>query len=279
MSESTKEPTVGSVFGDLGRPPLVPHTLRRSLVRPDSSWHSVQVVDEVTSTNAELTQAAHAGRVSAGAVLLAEYQRQGRGRLDRRWESPPRAGLTLSVLVGPERPVAEWGWLPLIAGLAVVEGIEEATSVRGSLKWPNDILAPDGRKLGGLLAERIDVGGIAHAVIGLGLNVTTTTDELPISTATSLALADGAPLDRQTLTVCILRALDLWLGEWGRGRDPGPAYRECCDSLGRDVRVQRPSAADLVGRALAVDDAGRLVIEDTGGQRTAVSAGDVVHLR
>ena len=86
-------------------------------------------------------------------MLVAEHQVAGRGRLDRVWTSPPRAGLTVSLLLRPDVPAARRGWLPLLTGVALAEAVGEVTGVRASLKWPNDLLAVDGRKLAGILAE------------------------------------------------------------------------------------------------------------------------------
>src|SRR5689334_25409181 len=105
-----------------------------------------------------------------GAVLVAEHQATGRGRLDRTWVSPPRAGLTVSFLLRPDVPAARRGWLPLLTGVALAEAVGEVTGVRASLKWPNDLLAVDGRKLAGILAESTGTA----VVVGVGLNVNTT---------------------------------------------------------------------------------------------------------
>ncbi len=274
-----------SAFGDLDRPPLSPAGLRRSLLRPasgptDLAWTSLEVVASTGSTNADLAAAAAAGTVAPGAVLVAEQQTAGRGRLARSWQSPPQAGLTLSVLLAPTRPVAVWGWLPLVAGIAVVDGIRAATDLETTVKWPNDVLAADGNKLGGLLAERVDApGGQAQVVLGIGLNVSSRPDELPVPTATSLVLAGAQRSDRQTLAVCVLRALAQRLSAWQDGADLAADYRSACSTLGRQVQVQRPGRDQLIGTAVDVDGDGRLVVESGDGSRTAVAAGDVVHVR
>jgi BirA family biotin operon repressor/biotin-[acetyl-CoA-carboxylase] ligase len=284
-------------FGDLDRPPLSEASLRRSLVRVGSWWTAVTVLGETGSTNADLVAAAQAGTASPGAVLTAEQQTRGRGRLGRTWASPPRAGLAVSVLVAPAPPPSGWGWLPLLAGLAVVDGLRAAAGIEATLKWPNDVLAPDGRKLAGILAERVDGRGVpsapgplgapgpqgapgAHlAVVGIGLNATTRAEELPVPTATSLALAGAENTDRQTLLVSVLRALDGRLGEWDDGQVPAAAYRAVSSTLGSGVRVDLPSRAPLEGTAVDLDGEGRLVVQTPDGARTVVAAGDVTHLR
>src|SRR6516165_1419427 len=158
------------------------------LVRPDGLWREVRAVAETGSSNADLLAAAGAG-AAEGTVLMAEAQTAGRGRLGRRWASPPRAGLTFSVLLRPDGvPAALLGWLPLLAGVAAAASVRAVAAVDATLKWPNDVLVGE-RKLGGILAERTG----AAVVIGIGINVWQTRADLPPdAAATSLALAAGA---------------------------------------------------------------------------------------
>src|SRR6476469_6292728 len=153
-------------------------------------WPRVEVVVEVDSTNAVLL----ADDTSPDRTLLApEHQVAGRGRLDRTWTSHAGAGLTFSVLLRPEAPVDTWGWLPLLAGLAARDALVTATGVDVALKWPNDLLArASEKKLAGILAQTTGPA----VVIGIGLNVSTTEDELPVETAGSLALEGATDLDR-----------------------------------------------------------------------------------
>jgi BirA family biotin operon repressor/biotin-[acetyl-CoA-carboxylase] ligase len=248
------------MYGDLDRPPLRAASLRRAL-EPDG-WR-VEVLDSTRSTNAVVAERARAGEPH-GLVVAAEEQTQGRGRLDRSWVSPPRAGLTLSVLIRPDLPPERLGWLPLLGGLAVAQALRRQAEVDAVLKWPNDVLVGD-RKVCGLLAEAVD----GAVVLGIGLNVTTRREELPVPEATSLALEGAVVTDRDTLLRAVLRTLADVLGDRSY-----PSYRELCSTLGREVRVLLPGGATVEGTAEAVDDEGRLVV---GG--TPYAAGDVVHLR
>src|SRR5690348_6157868 len=176
-------------------------------MRDSRLWRRLEVVQEIGSTNATLLAAAGED-APEGTVLVAEHQATGRGRLDRVWTSPPRAGLTVSFLVRPDVPAARRGWLPLLTGVALAESVGEVTGVRTSLKWPNDLLALDGRKLAGILAEAVSSPGRPGAVVvGVGLNVTTRADELP-PTGTSLAQVLGAPVDRAPVLLAFLRAVE-----------------------------------------------------------------------
>src|SRR3954447_11494634 len=241
----------------------------------------VEVVDEAGSTNALVAARGSAG-ARQGLVVVAEHQTAGRGRLDRRWETPERAALTFSLLLRPTTPAQSWPWLPLLAGHAVAQALR-GSGFDASVKWPNDVLLarPDGesRKVAGILVERIETGDGPAAVVGVGLNVGMTAAELPVPEAISLAIAsDDGPPDRTDLLVTVLRALMDAYTSWEAGADLGEPYAAACSTLGRDVRVELPSGEVVTGRATGVDASGRLVVEGDG-VRSAVSAGDVVHVR
>ncbi|GHK00650.1 biotin--[acetyl-CoA-carboxylase] ligase [Streptomyces sp. NPDC003753] len=276
----------GSRWSDLDRPPLNTAALRRGLVREGGLWTGVDVVQRTGSTNSDLVARATAGQAAEGAVLVAEEQNAGRGRLDRVWSAPPRSGLFFSVLLNPaEVPVARWGWLPLLAGVAVATGLAQAAGVDTALKWPNDVLVTVGeeeRKTGGILAER---AGNAGVVIGIGVNVTLRGDELPVPTAGSLVLAGARTTDRDPLLRAVLRSLEDWYGRW-RAADGDPAasglqetYAAGSATLGRLVRAELPGNRSITGEAVAIDGDGRLVLATEDGVQEPVGAGDVVHLR
>jgi BirA family biotin operon repressor/biotin-[acetyl-CoA-carboxylase] ligase len=196
--------------------------------------------------------------------------------LNRHWVLPPRSGIAVSVLLRPvEVPPARRGWLPLLAGVALADAVRRVSEVDAVLKWPNDLLV-DGRKCAGILVE-------AHGdavVVGIGLNTTVRSDELPTDQAGSLALAGAASTDRDPLLRAILRSLAVWYGRWraagGDAQTSGlwAAYLYHCATVGREVRLELPGGAEVAGRAQTVDKDGRLVVD-----ATAYAAGDVVHVR
>lgn len=277
----------GSRWSDLERPPLNARALRRGLVREGALWSSVEVVQRTGSTNSDLVARAVAGEVGEGAVLVAEEQTAGRGRLDRQWSAPARSGLFFSVLLTPrDVPVDRWGWLPLLTGVAVATGLSRAAGVDTALKWPNDVLLTVGgaeRKAGGILAEGAGQGG--GVVVGVGINVSLRAEELPVPGAGSLALAGAVSTDRDPLLRAVLRGLEEWYGRWrDAGGDAGACglqetYAAGCATLGRRVRAELPGGRALVGEAVAVDGDGRLVLATESGMREPVGAGDIVHLR
>ena len=235
----------------------------------------MEVVDETGSTNADLLARAGAGEDVDGVVLIAEHQTAGRGRNERTWSAAPHAQLTLSAGIDAAAvPTASWGWLPLAAGLAVADAVQAVTGIQAALKWPNDVLAGDG-KLAGILAE------VARQtiVVGIGLNVTLRADEVGEPQVRSLLDLGVETPDRTLLAAELLRRLGERVTSWRAGDDRLPAdYRARCATIGEPVRAVLPGGREVVGTARSVDDQGRLCIEGRDGI-VAVSAGDVVHLR
>ncbi|MEU5319391.1 biotin--[acetyl-CoA-carboxylase] ligase [Streptomyces sp. NPDC021056] len=278
-----------SRWSDLDRPPLNGTALRRGLVRDGGHgglYCDVDVVQRTGSTNNDLVGLAVKGAAEEGAVLVAEEQTAGRGRLDRQWTAPARSGLFFSVLLKPAGvPVARWGWLPLLTGVAVATGLTRAAGIDTALKWPNDLLVSIGgeeRKVGGILAERAGADGV---VVGVGINVTLREQELPVPQAGSLLLAGAITTDRDPLLRAVLRSLEEWYGRWREaGGDPAASglqetYAAGCATLGRTVRAELPGDRSITGEAVAVDGDGRLVIATEEGVQEPVGAGDIVHLR
>jgi BirA family transcriptional regulator, biotin operon repressor / biotin---[acetyl-CoA-carboxylase] ligase len=274
--------TGGERWSSLERPPLDERALRRALRagEPGSWWRTVRVVESTSSTNAALADAARDGAEEA-ALLVAEHQHAGRGRMGRAWQTPARAALTFSVLVRPPVPVADWPWLPLLTGVAVAEAMRRGAGLQATVKWPNDVLVDD-RKLAGILLERVETPTGPAAVLGIGLNVSAQRQELPVPSATSLALEGAITLDRPSLLLSLVRTLEPLYREWVRGgRSAGglhEAYLARCSTVDRQVRVELPDGSAMTGLAETVDAAGRLVVATAAGRR-AVAAGDVVHVR
>ncbi|MFG1914199.1 biotin--[acetyl-CoA-carboxylase] ligase [Micromonospora sp. NPDC048898] len=289
----------GSPYTDLDRPPLSAARLRRALVAPNGPWARLELRTETGSTNADVAEAARAGEPE-GLVVVAERQTAGRGRRGRVWQSPPRAGIATSVLLRPGEAVPDrgwlpaaptgYGWLPLLAGVALVEAVARLAELDAKLKWPNDLLIGDA-KCAGVLAEAVPGRAPDQPpaiVLGIGLNVTLRAEELPVNPtglpATSLQLAGAAATDRDPLLRALLRSLAEWYGRWrsagGDAVSSGlrDAYLAGCATVGREVRVLLPDGDSLTGEATGVDRDGQLVVTTPSGPRT-LTAGDVLHLR
>lgn len=235
------------------------------------------VRDTSPSTNSELIALSAAEPLPAFTTLVTLDQTAGRGRLDRSWVAPAGASLAISVLV--PQPAADAGWIPLVAGVAMRNAVNTVLEdARAWLKWPNDVLI-DGRKVCGILAE----SSAAGIVVGAGLNIAMTEDQVPVATATSLVIAGVASqhglMDR--VLAAYLAALRAGVEELARS-GPGPVradVRAACSTIGREVHVELPGGRDLVGRAIDVDDQGRLVVRADTAETVAVAAGDVTHVR
>jgi BirA family transcriptional regulator, biotin operon repressor / biotin---[acetyl-CoA-carboxylase] ligase len=246
------------------------------------SHHDVIWRERLASTNAELAARGRAG-FPEYTVVVAEEQTSGRGRLDRTWSSPPGAGLTFSVLWWPRAPIASWTWLPLLAGVSVASVLERYVD-DVTLKWPNDVLL-GGRKAGGILVELAESTHRSVVVTGVGLNVSTTAEELPVAAATSLALA-GVEVDRTDLLIELLVELRTEYAGWNNRRTPElidrglrDRYATLCPTVrGERVRVELPTGEVVRGIGSGLGDDGSLQVTTGAGVRT-FRAGDVVHAR
>ena len=248
-------------------------------------------LDTAGSTNDELV--AIAAESAEFTVVVTGDQTAGRGRLGRVWVAPPGASLAISVLLRPVLPAGEplelkhFGWLPLIAGVAMTAAVQTVVPAhRVGLKWPNDVQI-DGLKVSGLLAELLPTGDAV--VIGAGVNLSLDREQLPTPVSTSLSLS-GARMSGDELADAVLSSYlenlrELYTDFVRLGADPvgsGIAGRiaELCTTIGAQVKVELPGADDLVGTAVGIDGSGRLQVRRSfDGQVVAVAAGDVTHLR
>ncbi|WP_419703806.1 biotin--[acetyl-CoA-carboxylase] ligase [Promicromonospora sp. NFX87] len=262
----------------------------------------VEVVETSPSTNAELVTAVRSDPTGwpAPSALVAEHQTAGKGRAGRSWETPARAGLTVSVLLRPQVPAEALGWLPLLAGLAVVRAVSDG-GITAAVKWPNDVLLPAVdtiaglglyRKVAGILAQVVPEaqgtpGPAAPAVVlGIGLNVSQSAEELPVPSATSLALAGYPRPDRTDVLVRLLGEVHAVVRRWEQaGGDAASAglldeYTAVSATLGTRVRAELAGGAETVaGEAVGLDRSGALVVRTESGEERTVTAGDVWHLR
>jgi BirA family biotin operon repressor/biotin-[acetyl-CoA-carboxylase] ligase len=254
------------------REPLDREALHEALVTPGSPWQGLDVHPELGSTNAAAAELAQPWR-----VVVADHQSAGRGRLGRSWEAPPGTSIAVSVLV--PAPAHGIGWVPLLTGLAVARAAHDVAGVHAAVKWPNDVLVgEDGwRKVCGILCEVHPAG----VVVGFGVNVTQTREELPVENATSLALCGAPDVRREDLVAACLRHFAVLHGDLMAGgaalEAARAAYRSACSTIGMVVDVNTGTATHRVP-AVGVDDEGRLVVHGDAGEY-AVAAGDVVHVR
>ncbi|WP_370615925.1 biotin--[acetyl-CoA-carboxylase] ligase [Mumia sp. Pv 4-285] len=264
----------------LVRRPLDAAGLEQALIRPTSWWQDVRVTPETASTNADLAALARAG-APEGTLLTTDHQTAGRGRLDRTWEMPRYSAVAVSILVRPRVDAQRWTWLPLLTGTAVIAAVRQA-GVEARLKWPNDVVVDD-RKLAGILVERVDTPTGPAAVVGCGINVSVTPEEIDVPNATSLTHEGSPTAERTGLVSEYARAFEAVYSAWVKAdgdadRGLRPAYERVCSTVGREVSVEFPDGTHLEGTAVGIDASGRLEVS-SDGKVSVVSAGDITHLR
>jgi BirA family transcriptional regulator, biotin operon repressor / biotin---[acetyl-CoA-carboxylase] ligase len=247
------------------------------------------------STNAELVARARAAELPSFTVLVTTDQTAGRGRLGRSWTAPAGSALAISVLIAPRGPgghpiaLDRFGWFSIAAGVAMAETVAAVLPGRQvAFKWPNDVLIGghgEARKVCGVLAELV---AERHAVVvGAGVNLTMTAEQLPVPTATSLALegAESAAITPDAVLAAYLSTLRAHTEAYERAGADADASglraraRELCSTLGSRVRVDMPDGAALSGEAVDLEPDGRLRLRVAGGGDLVVAAGDVTHLR
>jgi BirA family transcriptional regulator, biotin operon repressor / biotin---[acetyl-CoA-carboxylase] ligase len=244
----------------------------------------LELLAEVGSTNAELGRRASAGPLADFTVIATTNQTDGKGRLGRVWIAPPETTVAVSVLLAPgEAQVERLGWLPLLAGLAMTRAVASLVTEHAvALKWPNDVQI-DGLKVAGLLAEFVP--SARAVIIGAGLNLTMSREQLPTETSTSLTLngVDEAGIVDAALSRFLAGLKALYATYTASGLDASAsglhaAVSSACSTIGQRVRVELPGGDDLRGTAEGLDALGRLLVR-TDAALEAIAAGDVTHVR
>jgi len=252
-------------------------------------------LDEVGSTNSDLVARVSSEEGSSWpdfSVIATDNQIAGKGRLGRDWKAPAGASLAVSVLLRPHTPAGRplppesLGWFGLLAGLAMTRACNSVLpeGKRAMIKWPNDVLI-SGRKVCGVLSELVTTPDGMALVVGAGVNIALAEDQLPVRTATSLAI-EGAHTSVDELLAAYLtefsRITKVFVSAAGNVRSSGllDQIRDECDTIGRSVRVELPTGENPVGTAIGINEEGSLVVEMANcAEPLVVSAGDVTHLR
>lgn len=232
-------------------------------------------VPSVTSTIDEAKRLIQDG-VPEGALVTADFQTAGRGRMDRLWESSPGENLLAAYILRPTRDAGDWGGLPLLAAVAMAETIHALSTLTPRLKWPNDVLL-NRKKVAGILIETGICAGVPWAVLGIGLNVNQTSfsGEYRLE-PTSLVRDTGAPYNLELVRDELSRQLTHWYERWLHfGNAPVVfAWRERTDMFGRNVLVE-DGTETFVARAMDLHADGTLLVRRKDGSLATVTAGDV----
>lgn len=273
------EGTRGVGYRLLGRPDRIEESELFSRLTRSQFWKAFFFYPVTDSTNSRAAEEAERG-APHGSIICADAQTGGRGRFDRRWESPPGVNLYLSFILRPPIDPVRAPQLTLVTAVALAKAVE-AAGVEAMLKWPNDLYLA-GRKAAGILAEMAtDADRLRHVVVGVGLNVNAETSDFPDSLrrgATSLRLTAGRTFRRSEV---LARFLDSFAECYRRFRKGGlapllPEWRRRCLLAGRRIRL-RYADGDAWGIASGVDEDGMLLFRRDGGRgEERLSSGEIV---
>lgn len=238
-----------------------------------------EYLEQTGSTNKDLL--AKAEGLPEFFVLATDFQTAGKGRMDRSWEASPGSSVMASILLRPQFIQSTGiGWLSLLTALAITRAISDL-GLAPKIKWPNDVLIAE-KKVSGILAEAAT--DLSCVVIGFGINVNQSANQLPVDTATSLLLENASTVDRDQLLAAVIeniRSLYLELSSAGGDATASglrQAILELSATVGSQVSVEFPDGKKAFGLAKEIDETGRLVVS-TQNETLSVSAGDVLHLR
>lgn len=231
-----------------------------------SGYWRVSTIDEIDSTQNYL----RTSNPKSGDLITAEYQSAGRGRLDRKFDAEKSTALLFSFYFEPKSIISNLSYLTLLVGASITETLNQITeSSNFNCKWPNDIFFND-YKVAGILAEIYKDG----VIVGIGINVSTSQETLPVAHATSIFLATGLILDRNILLARILSNLENDLTTWQGGGDLTLKYRALSATIGKSVRIALPGGVNIEATAVDIDETGSLHLDN--GQ--VITVGDVIHL-
>ena len=254
----------------------------RDLVKSQRLGGKLHYFSRIGSTNSHARELAESG-AAEGEFVVAESQSDGRGRLRRRWESPPFVNLYLSLILRPRLPPRHAPQITLAAAVSLAETVSAFLPKAPAIKWPNDILI-DGKKVAGILTEAAcDAQRVEYVILGIGLNVNYRRADMPEELrdrATSLADAIGKTVSRESVLTRLIHDLDRCYGELEQiGFEVlRPRWQAHFSLRGQMVRVEH-NGQSIVGRALDIDPEGGLIVEDDRGQRRTIVAGDVLPVK
>jgi BirA family biotin operon repressor/biotin-[acetyl-CoA-carboxylase] ligase len=231
------------------------------------------------STNTEAFRLAEGGAVE-GAVITADEQNKGKGRMGRTWSSPPGTNLYCSVILRPQIKPFEAPQLTFLSAVAVARAIEQVAGLKPEIKWPNDVLI-GGKKVAGLLNEMsAETDCINFVILGIGVNLNMTADQFPGDLrhpATSLYMETGAKVGRARFTALLLNELDrLYAGFLDHGfAQVRREWQERCNAGGREVVVSNHGCADIRGQFAGIDSDGAMQVQCPDGTIERILSGDV----
>ena len=242
---------------------------------PSKTKRQWRFLAETDSTNAEIARMLAGHPPEQGLIVLADSQTDGKGRLGRAWHSAPGTGVYISTLIRPNLPPEQLPILTLMAGLATVIAVNGFTSNRAQLKWPNDLLLNE-KKIAGVLCEYYPKN-IPAVIVGIGINVNQTQFPTNIKEiATSLKLETGKEINRTALIKQLITQLDFQYSELKKYK-VGTLIKNWTrhtDLFGKTISLKK-SSQSITGKAIGLDNLGRLIITNESGEETAFDSGEV----
>ncbi|MCK4757720.1 MAG: biotin--[acetyl-CoA-carboxylase] ligase [Thermoplasmata archaeon] len=237
-------------------------------------------MDEVDSTNSFakelITQS-----VEEGCLVISDIQTGGKGRMDRKWESP-KGGLWLSIILKPKGELVgdRLGIIPLMSGCAAARAIEAISGLTTRVKWPNDVIINE-NKISGILSESIVHNRERWVIVGIGINVNNEVqDGYEFNRSpTSIIEETGNNTDLRTLEVQLICEMERFynMAQSGKAKGVLDEWRQMADTLGRNVIINR-IGDEIIGKAVDIDENGALVLELEDGSLEVIMAGDCQHL-
>lgn len=232
---------------------------------------------ETGSTNEDAKKLAEDG-APEGTLVVADFQRGGKGRLGRSWTTPHKTAIAMSLVLRPQIPPQKASMMTLVAGMATAQAVKDATGLDAQIKWPNDVVV-NGKKIVGILTEMsVEQGTIRYVVIGTGMNANMTDFPEEIrTTATSLLLETGHPVDRTEIICRTMEHFETYYETYMNTRDMSvlkEEYQALLANMDRQVRVLEPEN-EYNGIARGINDMGELLVETPDGQIKTIYAGEV----
>ena len=244
--------------------------------------HRLLYYDEIGSTNDEAFRLGEEG-APEGTVLLAESQSSGKGRMQRIWYSPPGANIYTSMILRPPVGTIRVTQIPIAAGVAAAETINDFCPGRAWIKWPNDVLI-GGKKVCGILAQiKMSGQAVDFIVVGIGINVNLDREQFPQDIqeiATSLAMEAGREISRPELIFRLYENMAKWYRELTRNgfNTVRERWLNLSEMIGKTVSVMFQNES-VRGKAMGLDEDGALILRTTNNQNMTVSAGDATILK
>ena len=238
-------------------------------------------LDSVNSTNSHASRLAAEGEPE-GTLVISEGQTAGRGRLGRKWVSPPGVNIYMSLILRPKISPADAPLITLAAAAALTASVKNNYNLDAAIKWPNDLLIK-GKKAAGILTEmNAEPDRVRHIILGVGIDVNMPLSLFPEDIrdiSTSLMLELGRKVDRAEVLCSFLQELEKFYGMLERGAREGilNAWRSMSCTLGRKVRVVGVGW-EKTGLAKDIDASGSLILVSDGGKKETISSGDVFFL-